>query len=246
MEHITEIRRAINAADVAAQAAREILETLVSVVAKNGIANVALTGGTVGILTLSTLAEQPDLERLDLNSVHFWWGDERYVNASSQDRNAVQARQALFQSIAVPAANIHEFPSTDNSADLLDAKEIFTEEINRHFGSLNPVFDLVTLGMGPDGHVASLFPGHEDKTADQIIVAESNSPKPPAERLSLSYSAINAASKIVFVVSGLDKSNAVTQVHTDENCELPAAKISAVGETIWFVDQAAGAEFWSC
>jgi 6-phosphogluconolactonase len=244
--HITEIRSAINAADVAHQASREILETLVAAVTKNGRANVALTGGTVGILTLAALAEQPDLERLDLSKVDFWWGDERYVDSASAERNSVQARQALFQRVVVPEVNIHEFPATDDSADLLRAKTIFENRITKHFGSDTPVFDLVILGMGPDGHVASLFPGHEALAQKEVIVAEPKSPKLPAERLSLSYAVINAAVKIVFVVSGIDKSDAFTQVHTDENCELPAAKISAIGETIWFVDQAAGSEFWSC
>lgn len=243
---MTEIRRAVNAADVALQAAREIIETLEPVLAKHGIANIALTGGTAGILTLATLAEQPDLERLDLRKVHFWWGDERYVELASPDRNAVQARQALFAKIALSESNIHEFPASDNSSDLLGAREMFVEQITQHFGKALPAFDLVILGMGPDGHIASLFPGHELLSDGQVIVAESNSPKPPAERLSLSYSVINASAKIVFVVSGLDKSEAISQVHTIENCELPAAKISALGETIWFVDQAAGAEFWSC
>ena len=246
MEHITEIRRAFNAADVAHQAAREIIETLVEAVSRKGIANVALTGGTVGILTLRVLAEQPDLERLDLEKVHFWWGDERYVDSASIERNAVQAREAFFKRVVVPEVNIHEFPATGNSSDLLNAKELFEAEVRKNFGSLTPKFDLVILGMGPDGHVASLFPRHETLAENQLIVAEPNSPKPPAERLSLSYSILNSAVKIVFVVSGLDKSDAVTSVHTDENCELPAAKINAIGETIWFVDQAAGAEFWSC
>ena len=246
MEHITEIRRAVNSADVAQQAAREIIETLVAALAKNPSANVALTGGTVGILTLASLAEQPDLERVDLGRVHFWWGDERYVESASSERNAVQARRALFEKIPVPETNIHEFPATDNSVDLVVAKQEFLDQITKHFGQSIPEFDLVILGMGPDGHIASLFPGHESLADGNQVVAESDSPKLPAERLSLSYSVFNAAVKIIFVVSGLDKSDVFTQVHTNEHCELPAAKVSAVGETIWFVDQAAGADFWSC
>ncbi|MEI8231769.1 MAG: 6-phosphogluconolactonase [Actinomycetes bacterium] len=246
MEHFTEIRRAVNSADVAQQASREIIETLVEAIAKNGVANVALTGGTVGILTLATLAEQPDLELINLSKVHFWWGDERFVESTSTERNAVQARQALFEKISVSETHIHEFPAIDQVADLKAGKDKFVQEIAAHFGQLVPIFDLVILGMGPDGHIASLFPGHESLADDQVIVAEPNSPKPPAHRLSLSYSAINAAAKIVFVVSGLDKADAVTQIHSNVDCELPAAKINAIGETIWFVDQAAGADFWSC
>ena len=131
-------------------------------------------------------------------------------------------------------------------ADLNAAGTEFSLEVKNHFGEGVPRFDLTILGMGPDGHVASLFPGHEDLAYGEIVLAEAHSPKPPAERLSFGYEVLNASEKIIFVVSGLDKSDALTQVHTNEDCQLPAAKVQAKGETIWFVDQAAGAGFWSC
>ena len=245
METSTEIRRAANGPEVAQLAAREIIDTLEQVLANKSVVNVALTGGTVGILTLAVLAEQPDLSRLDLSRVHFWWGDERYVESTSSDRNANQARAAFFDKVAVSEDNIHEFPASE-FGDLSNGKKVFEETLVKHFGPGLSVFDLTILGMGPDGHIASLFPGHEELSVGEVVVAESNSPKPPAERLSLSFDVLNASAKIIFVVSGLDKSAAVTAVHTDENCELPAAKIQAQGETIWFIDQAAGQEFWSC
>ena len=245
METSTEIRRAANGPEVAQLAAREIVETLEQVLAKKPLVNVALTGGTVGILTLAVLAEQPDLSRLDLSRVHFWWGDERYVESTSSDRNANQARAAFFDKVIVSEDNIHEFPASE-IGDLSTGKKVFEEALAKHFEPGLPVFDLTILGMGPDGHIASLFPGHEELSVGEVVVAEGNSPKPPAERLSLSFDVLNASAKIIFVVSGLDKSAAVTAVHTDENCELPAAKIQAQGETIWFIDQAAGQEFWSC
>jgi 6-phosphogluconolactonase len=245
METSTEIRRAANGQEVAQLAAREIIETLEQALANKPVVNVALTGGTVGILTLAVLAEQPDLSRLDLSRVHFWWGDERYVESTSSDRNANQARAAFFDNVAVSEDNIHEFPASE-TGDLSTGKKVFEDSLSKHFGHALPAFDLTILGMGPDGHIASLFPGHGELSIGEVVVAESDSPKPPAERLSLSFDVLNASAKIVFVVSGLDKSAAVTAVHTDENCELPAAKIQAQSETIWFIDQAAGQEFWSC
>jgi len=245
METSTEIRRAANGPEVAQLAAREIIETLEQVLVSKPVVNVALTGGTVGILTLAVLAEQPDLSRLDLSRVHFWWGDERYVDSTSSDRNANQARAAFFDKVVVSEDNIHEFPASE-IGDLSTGKKIFEEALVKHFGHGLPAFDLTILGMGPDGHIASLFPGHGELSIGEVVVAESNSPKPPAERLSLSFDVLNASAKIIFVVSGLDKSAAVTAVHTDEDCDLPAAKIQAQGETIWFIDQAAGQEFWSC
>ena len=246
MEHVTEIRRAINAADVAQLASREILETLEQALANKSQINLSLTGGTVGILTLSVLAEQPDLERIDFTRVHIWWGDERFLEANSPDRNAVQARDAFLKKINIPESNIHEFPASDQGLSLTTAKSSFEESLNTHFGEGVPLFDLTILGMGPDGHIASLFPGHEGLSAEAIVVAEPNSPKPPSERLSFGFDALNNSQKIIFVVSGIDKANAVKEVHTNENCDLPAAKVVALGETIWFIDQAAGAEFWSC
>jgi len=245
METSTEIRRAANGQEVAQLAAREIIETLEQALANKPVVNVALTGGTVGILTLAVLAEQPYLSRLDLSRVHFWWGDERYVESTSSDRNANQARAAFFDKVDVSEDNIHEFPASE-IGDLSNGKKVFEDALSKHFGSGLPVFDLTILGMGPDGHIASLFPGHEELSVGEVVVAERNSPKPPAERLSLSFDVLNASAKIIFVVSGLDKSAAVTAVHNDENCELPAAKIQAQSETIWFIDQSAGQEFWSC
>jgi len=246
MEHVTEIRRAINAADVAQLASREILETLEQALANKSKINLSLTGGTVGILTLSVLAEQPDLERIDFTRVHIWWGDERFVEANSPDRNAVQARDAFLKKINIPESNIHEFPASNQGLSLTTARSSFEELVNAHFDERVPLFDLTILGMGPDGHIASLFPGHEELSAEAIVVAEPNSPKPPSERLSFGFDALNNSQKIIFVVSGIDKANAVKEVHTNENCELPAAKVVALGETIWFIDQAAGGEFWSC
>jgi 6-phosphogluconolactonase len=104
--------------------------------------------------------------------------------------------------------------------------------------------DLTILGMGTDGHVASLFPGVVSDSTN--VVAVDDSPKPPAQRLSLSMNVINASRKIIFVVSGVDKSQAVEAVHKDPECDLPAAKVAAAGLTLWIIDEAAGAAFWSC
>jgi 6-phosphogluconolactonase len=246
MDHVTEIRRAINASDVAHLAAREIIETLDKALSINAEVNLSLTGGTVGILTLEALAEQPDLERISFDRVHVWWGDERFVEATSADRNAVQAREALLKKVNIPESNIHEFPASNQSQTLAAAKTSFENSLIQHFGVDVPYFDLTILGMGPDGHIASLFPGHEALSVGEIVVAESNSPKPPSERLSFSFDVLNNSEKVIFVVSGIDKASAVKEVHTNEECELPAARIAALGQTIWFIDQAAGAEFWSC
>jgi 6-phosphogluconolactonase len=239
-----EIRKADNALDVASQAAIEISAYVSTVLQRNEQVHVALTGGTAGILTLEVLSQQEELANLDLSKVHFWWGDERFVDSNSKDRNANQAKAAFLDGLSIPEGNIHEFPASDQGLDLESARTKFENDLVLAFEGKQPKMDLTILGMGPDGHVASLFPGHEHNQT--LIVAEHNSPKPPPQRLSMSMALINNSDRIVFVVAGMDKAEAVGLVHQDEECDLPAAKVSAKGETLWIIDAAAGAAFWSC
>jgi 6-phosphogluconolactonase len=236
-----EIRRAQDSADVAEQAAVFILERLL--IAKNKF-HIALTGGTVGILTLKALSQKEEIQKIDFSSIHFWFGDDRFVAAESPDRNAVQAKQALLGNLEIPSQNIHEMPASDQIADLDEAALSFSREISKHFNFEKPCMDLTILGMGPDGHVASLFPGHT--YPESLIVAEHSSPKPPPKRISMSYDLLNASKEILFVVSGIDKAEAVERVHKEPDCDLPAARVAATEKTIWIVDSAAGATFWSC
>jgi 6-phosphogluconolactonase len=239
-----EIRRAVNATDVAQSAAVEIISSLKELLSKQESVHLALTGGTVGIKTLEALAHESEFAKLGLSRIHIWWGDERYVEANSPDRNAVQAYEALLSKVLIPAANIHQFPATDSGLDVAEAAIVFQQELTDVFGVVEPKMDLMILGMGPDGHIASLFPGVDYGSTD--VVSISSSPKPPSERLSFSYEMINRSHKIVFVVSGIDKASAIEKIHTVTDCDLPAARVIATGETIWFIDEAAGAAFWSC
>ena len=239
-----EVRRAVNAQDVATQAAAEVVETIVAVLSHKATAHVALTGGTVGILTLETLGKSFLEHQIDLSKVHFWWGDERFVASDSNDRNFIQAKNSMAGSLNLDSLNVHPFPSADDGLALATARAQFQEHIENIFGETKPAMDLTILGMGPDGHVASLFPGNEWNS--DLIVAVEDSPKPPPQRLSFSMDLINRSEKVLFVVAGIDKAEAVESVHKDPDCALPAAKVEAQGETLWIVDEAAGAAFWSC
>lgn len=236
-----EIIRAHDGFDVANQAADLILARLLSA---KGMFHLALTGGTVGILTLKALATREEVADIDLRKIHFWFGDERFVAADSSERNAVQAKNALLDGLKLPIENLHEMPASDEFTDLDQAVLSFNREIEIQFAGGTPAMDLTILGMGPDGHIASLFPGHDYRST--LIVGEDNSPKPPAQRISMSYGLINSSKEILFVVSGIDKAEAIEKVHKDPACDLPAAQIAAVGKTTWIIDQAAGATFWSC
>lgn len=239
-----EVRKATNAMDVAQQASFEIVETLRSVLAKKHEAHIAITGGTVGILTLQVLAKAISESQLDISNVHFWWGDERFVESDSSDRNFNQAMTAFSHQITISPDKLHAFPSSDDSLELETAREQFTLHMKQVFGDREPAMALTILGMGPDGHVASLFPGMNHD--GDLIVSVDESPKPPPQRLSFSMNLINRSERIIFVVSGIDKAEAVEAVHKNPECVLPAAKVEAKGETLWIVDEAAGASFWSC
>jgi 6-phosphogluconolactonase len=146
--------------------------------------------------------------------------------------------------LGTESAKIHAFPSSDEGLDLENARREFAVHMKEVFENTEPSMDLTILGMGPDGHVASLFPGMNHD--GDLVISVANSPKPPARRLSFSMGLINRSEKIIFVVAGIDKAEAVESVHKNPDCDLPAAKVEAHGETLWIIDEAAGAAYWSC
>lgn len=218
---------------VAAELARAVQSAVVS----RGRADIVVTGGTVGIGTLAALAQSPLVTEIEWTRVHVWWGDERFVAAGHADRNEQQARDALFSGIAIPATNLHTFPS-NHGQTVGDARDEFLTEHVDGF----PNFDVVLSGIGPDGHTASLFPGlPHGEGADVIAVA--NSPKPPAERLSFTFDALNRGQRVWIVASGADKSDAVARIVADApQPETPAAALRGVLETVLWVDADAASE----
>lgn len=236
------VNRFKDGASVAKNAAEAFFEKMDLVLGSKPKAHVAITGGTVGIATLAEIALHPRAKDFDFNKIDFWWGDERFVASDSADRNAVQAHTALFSKIKIDAENLHVFPSSDNGLSLDDAAEIFAA----HVDAVKPNFDLVFLGMGPDGHINSLFPGKPMPAAGVQIIAEHDSPKPPPQRLSFTYDAMNSADEIWFTVAGADKADAVNVAFGDDPKSLPVGRVQGVSKTVWFVDQTAGATTWGC
>lgn len=236
------VHRFKDGASVALNAAEAFFVKMDEVLATKAEAHVAITGGTVGIATLAEIAASDRASSFDFNRVNFWWGDERFVASDSGDRNAVQARTALFSKINIDAGQLHPFPSADNGLTLDDAAEQFAEYVAK----IRPQFDLVFLGMGPDGHINSLFPGKAAPAAGIQIIAEHDSPKPPPQRLSFTYEAMNAADEIWFTVAGADKADAVSVAFGDDPTSLPVGRVHGKVKTVWFVDQTAGATTWGC
>jgi len=235
---------------VAEAAAAGLLKELGGLLATKSEVHLSITGGTVGILTLAKIAEHQRSADLAWNRVHIWWGDERFVAADSTDRNAVQAAKALLSALPLDPAKVHEFPAFDPESDLsiddqLDAAaKTFAEHVSSFVaaGETQPYFDITVLGMGPDGHIDSLFPESELPAAGVIILAEHNSPKPPPKRLTFSYEAANNSGQVWFVVSGADKADAVAVAFGSEPTSLPVGRVSGLEQTVWFIDEAAAAQ----
>lgn len=218
-----------NRGDLVSTAAQMIAEKLESLSSSQKEVHIAITGGTVGTLTLEGLKELT--KGIDLSKLHVWWVDERFVPRVSPDRNELQARTAWLEGSGILEQNVHAFPASD-STSIEDAANSFATEIE----TVNPEFELVLLGMGEDGHVASLFPGSQGLAFGDYVVVEQNSPKPPKTRLSLSTKAINSAREVMFLVSGLEKAQAVREVMSGVG-NLPAGAVAGRNKTFWLIDQ---------
>lgn len=232
---------------VAAATAARLITTLIDAQSVGAPVHVVLTGGTVGIKTLAQVAASPAAQAVDWSGVHFWWGDERFLPEGDPDRNETQAREAFLDHLAdaIPSENIHFMPRLDPEAGVDTpevAAELYAEELAEFApsGSGVPDFDVLMLGMGPDGHVASLFPGHPGLDAQGWTTGVHNSPKPPPLRVSLTFDAIDKAKAVWLVVAGEDKAEAVASAWSGAAREVtPAGSVSGTDETLWLVDVAA-------
>jgi 6-phosphogluconolactonase len=236
-----EVTGAPDSASLAAVIAEELVARLRVLVAERGTASLALTGGGIGTATLRALrerAEQVDWERLEL-----WWGDERYLPEGDPDRNDTGAREALLDRVPVPAERVHPVPGPDRSDSVEQAAETYTAELTAVLGA-EPVLDLVLLGVGPDAHVASLFPGHPALTDERVAVPVHDSPKPPPVRVSLSMRTITSAREVWLLVAGGEKADAVALATAEGTTyvEAPASAAAGRERTRWFLDDAAGAQ----
>jgi 6-phosphogluconolactonase len=207
------------------------------------VPRIALTGGSIADKIHREIERLATDSDVDWARVEFFWGDERYVAPDSDDRNAKQARLAFLDDLDTDPARVHEVPSTAD-ADSVDAAADDYSEVVRNAGAGR--FDLLMLGVGPDGHVASLFPGRPELDVDdRIAVGVTGSPKPPPERVSLTFAALNRSDQVWFVVSGADKAGPVGRALATappDRHEIPAAGVRGQVETIWFLDREAASQ----
>lgn len=248
-ESITEKRVVISAdkQELADSVAARFVSRVQKQVSQGLAVHICLTGGSMGGAVLASAAKDPRITKIDWSGVHFWWGDERFVARDSDDRNEKQSREALLDALDIPAENIHAVASTDSSLDLDGAAIAYADELaqfapaDRGDAGAWPVFDICFLGVGPDGHIASLFPDrHEIQVTDRSAVPVRDSPKPPPERVSLTRPVINSSTRVWMVLAGADKASALGLALAGASyASVPAAGAKGRRRTVLFVDEAA-------
>ncbi len=206
-----------------------------------GSAHISMTGGSMGSEIISSLVRSPSSAAVDWSAVHVWWGDERYLPAGDPDRNDTQNDDAGLSDLGLDQAKVHRVAGPDSTSDAEESAADYATTLRAVGGEL---FDVMVLGVGPDGHVASLFPHHPAAgTTGVPTVAVHDSPKPPPDRVSLTRECLERSRQVWFLVSGADKADAVRRGVTGAPFETtPAAHVHGTRATVWLLDQDAAAD----
>jgi 6-phosphogluconolactonase len=223
--------------EVAEALAARLMARLVEIQREFRVPQIGMTGGRIAIKAYERLAAEGARSAVDWSRVELWWSDERFVAAGHVDRNDTQVLALLVEPLQLSSDRIHPMPARDADLDLDQAAESYA----RALGST--VFDVCLLGMGPDGHVASIFPEHPSSYESGDVIAVRSSPKPPPERISLTLPVLNRSREVWFLVSGSDKAAAVKMALLGAGpVQVPAAGVSAVDRTLWLLDRDAASE----
>lgn len=218
-------------------AANELCKVLSNAIAARGKASFVLSGGKTP-RPLYTMLAGEFRETIDWSKIDFFWGDERYVPPEHEASNFGFARGALLQPLNISPDRIHRMPT--ESGDPANAALSYERHLQEYFGSSECSFDLLLLGMGADGHVASLFPGSPALQEKNRLVVVTNAPATPVTRLSLTFRALNAASTVMILVAGSEKREILTWIERSEHRKtFPISRVTARNRLLWYVDQAA-------
>jgi 6-phosphogluconolactonase len=224
-----------NAQDVATSVVAELIDLIGERSATGADVHISLTGGTVGNQIARALLSNETVR--NCRSLHLWWSDERYVPVGHEDRNDL----VLQDLIAGCLAKVHAVAGPDTTDSVQAAAKAYAHDLHlattTRFCATNTLMDVCVLGMGPDGHIASLFPGSSTLEATEGVVAVSNSPKPPPVRVTWTYSTINASEQVWLVVTGASKASAAAQLQAGAPIEeIPAAGVQGKQVTRLIVD----------
>jgi 6-phosphogluconolactonase len=240
-------RQVITVPDSTALAKAAAERLLAKIRANSARAAICMTGGSSPKQLYQLLATDPWRAQIPWDRVHWFIGDERFVGSDDPLNNMSMARRAFLDACA-PAANIHPIPT--DTADPGEAALRYENELQSFYGaelldSTRPLFDVVLMGVGPDGHTASLFPGYPaiEETRRWVVGVPKANVEPFVPRVTLTLPALGSCREMLFEVAGPDKRAILTRVLESEN--LPANRAHSIGETIWLVDQAALPENFS-
>lgn len=236
-----------DAAALASGVAARLATGLVDAQSQRGHASVVLTGGSIGIAALASLRETPARKAIDWRRVDVWWGDERFVPADDAERNDQQARAALLDSVDLDPAKVHAmgFAGGLDGDDVDAAAARYATELAAAAaaGFAVPAFDVLLLGMGAEGHTASIFPESPAAHDERTVFGVHGCPKPPPTRISLGFSALCAAREVWLVVAGAPKAAAVALALSGAGrVQVPAAGAAGHQQTLWLLDEAAAAQ----
>ncbi len=244
-----EVLRHPDAEALAESAAARFITTVVEAQASSGHAHVCLTGGRIGTAVLAAIAANPGRDSIDWSSIDLWWGDERYLPSGDPERNETGAREALIDVVGIDPSRVHAMPTPEETSGDVDvAAESYADLLARASRPEDhadvPNFDIMLLGIGPDAHVASLFPELPALHDTRSCCAVRGAPKPPPIRITLTLPSINASKEVWVLASGEEKGSAVRLALTDEagSFQVPAAGARGRERTLFLVDEAAAAK----
>ncbi|WP_053642055.1 MULTISPECIES: 6-phosphogluconolactonase [unclassified Streptomyces] len=235
---------------MAQAAAARLITRIVDAQAARGSASVVLTGGRNGNGLLAALGAAPARDAVDWSRLDLWWGDERFLPDGDPERNVTQAREALLDRVPLDPARVHAMPASDGpyGDDVEAAAAAYAEELAAAAGPGDhggvPAFDVLMLGVGPDTHVASLFPELPAvRETGRTVVGVRGAPKPPPVRISLTLPAIRAAREVWLLAAGEDKAKAAAIALSGAGeVQAPAAGARGLSRTLWLLDAAAASE----
>ncbi|MET7716374.1 6-phosphogluconolactonase [Streptomyces sp. NPDC005407] len=235
---------------MAQAAAARLITKIVDAQAGRGSASVVLTGGRNGNALLAALGTSPARDAIDWPRLDLWWGDERFLPEGDPERNITQAREALLDSVPVDPKRVHAMPASDGvyGSDVEAAAAAYAAELAAAAGPEDhgpvPSFDVLMLGVGPDTHVASLFPELPAvRETDRTVVGVHGAPKPPPTRISLTLPAIRSAREVWLLAAGEDKAKAVAMALSGAGeVQAPAAGARGRSRTLWLLDAAAASQ----
>ena len=243
-----DIQRYPNLESLSQAAATFVVELASSCVQERGIFTLVLSGGTSPRLLYEQLAQPALAGSMPWEKTHLFWGDERCVPPDHQESNFALAFQTLITRVPVPAANIHRMPAEITPIEAAareyeEALRVFSQNLSQVATPAEyPSFDLILLGLGKDGHTASLFPGHQvlEERVRWVAAVRASSASPPVPRLTLTLPAINNARCVLFLISGVGKRHVIEMILTDPERaaqDYPAARVRPAGQMLWFVDE---------